>query len=234
MSKEIVRQFFDEWSIYDQVLDHNYMFHDEIYRDVQRVLADRYGNRPFTLLDLGCGSARHLRRALEGRSVGRYLGYDLSVAALSGAARNLLNLGCTVELNQGDLLEGLRASDETFDLIFCSFALHHLVPVDKEAFFQSAYRTLNDHGMLLLIDAMRDEDEDIQLYLDRYCDWLRSEWKALSSESLDLLCEHIRNNDLPQTTTELEVMATHAGFIRCREINRFRWHHTWCFERSIK
>ncbi|TMB67531.1 MAG: hypothetical protein E6J54_19950, partial [Deltaproteobacteria bacterium] len=84
MSKEIVRQFFDEWSIYDQVLDHNYMFHDEIYRDVQRVLADRYGNRPFTLLDLGCGSARHLRRALEGRSVSRYLGYDLSVAALSG------------------------------------------------------------------------------------------------------------------------------------------------------
>src|SRR5439155_11010370 len=130
----------------------------------------------------------------------------LSVAALSGAARNLLNLGCTVELNQGDLLEGLRASDETFDLIFCSFALHHLVPADKETFFQSAYRALNEHGMLLLIDAMRDEDEDIQLYLDRYCDWLRSEWKALSSESLDLLCEHIGNNRVAQTTTEYEVM----------------------------
>ena len=67
MTKTVANNFFDEWSIYDQVLDHNYMYHDEIYRDVQRVLADRYENRPFVLLDLGCGSARHLARALQGR-----------------------------------------------------------------------------------------------------------------------------------------------------------------------
>ena len=33
---------------------------DEIYGDVRRILADRYENQPFVLLDLGCGSARHL------------------------------------------------------------------------------------------------------------------------------------------------------------------------------
>src|SRR5438445_68596 len=95
-------------------------------------------------------------------------------------------------------------------------------------------RSTTTCNVYVRIGEMRVEHENIQLYLDRYYDWVRSEWRALSSESLDLLCEHIRNNDLPQTAIELEAMTTHAGFIRCREINRFRWHHTWCFERSIK
>ena len=67
MTKAGANNFFDEWSVYDQVLDYNYMHHDDIYRDVQGFLADRYENRPFSLLDLGCGSARHLARALKGR-----------------------------------------------------------------------------------------------------------------------------------------------------------------------
>ena len=70
----VANDFFDEWSVYDQVLDHNYMHHDEIYLDVQRVLADHYDNRPVAIVDLGCGSARHLARALQGRSISRYIG----------------------------------------------------------------------------------------------------------------------------------------------------------------
>ena len=160
MTKTVVNNFFDEWSIYDQVLDHNYMYHDEIYRDVQRVLADRYENRPFVLLDLGCGSARHLARALQGRSVSRYVGYDLSDVALAHAGRNLTALGCPVELRRGDLLESLKIGGEKFDVILTSFALHHLAAAQKSAFFQLAYSRLNQDGMLLLIDTVRDDGED--------------------------------------------------------------------------
>jgi SAM-dependent methyltransferase len=106
VTKTVANNFFDEWSIYDQVLDHNYMYHDEIYGDVRRILADRYETRPFMLLDLGCGSARHLARALQGRPVSRYVGYDLSDVALAHARRNLTGLGCPVDLRRGDLLGG--------------------------------------------------------------------------------------------------------------------------------
>lgn len=232
MTKAVGRDFFDEWSIYDQVLDHDYMFHDEIYRDVQRLLTDHYDKRRFTILDLGCGSARHLGRALQGCWVGRYVGYDLSDVALTHAACNLAGLGCPVELTQGDLLEGLKTGDERFDLIFSSFALHHLVPADKAIFFQLAYRKLDENGMLLLIDVMREENEDLRVYLDRYCGWLRSEWKTLSVEALEALCDHIRNNDFAETASGLRAMATDAGFTRCSQINRIRWHHTWRFEKG--
>lgn len=133
--KVAANDFFDEWSVYDQVLDHNCMHHDEIYRDVQRLLADRYATQPFTLLDLGCGSARHLAHALKGRSISRYFGYDLSDVAVAHARQNLALLGCPVELRQGDLLEGLRASGEKFDVVLTSFALHHLASAEKELFF---------------------------------------------------------------------------------------------------
>jgi len=226
-----VGEFFEAWSLYDQVLDNNYMFHDEIYQDVQRLIADRYAERPFTLFDLGCGSARHLARALEDSSICRYIGYDLSDIALAHATRNLVGLSCPIELHHGDLLEGLKASGERFDFIFSSFALHHLVSAEKVVFFQLGYKGLSEDGMLLLIDVMREEDEDAKLYLDRYCGWLRSEWKTMPPEALDAICGHIRNNDFPETASELYAMATHAGFSRCIEINRFRWHRTLCFEK---
>jgi SAM-dependent methyltransferase len=218
--------FFDQWSIYDQILAHNYMHHDDIFRDVQHLLADRYATQPFSLLDLGCGSARHLAQALQGRSVSRYVGYDLSDVALAHAARNLAGLGCPADLHQGDLLDGVRTGAETFDLVFTSFALHHLSSAQKAEFFQSAHERLNDGGILLLIDTMRDDGEERAIYLDRYCDWLRSRCKTLSPEALDFLCEHIRNNDFPETIMDFGAMATKAGFCEPIEINRFRWHHT--------
>lgn len=228
----VADNFFDEWSVYDQVLDHNYMHHDEIYRDVEHVLADRFDIRPFTLLDLGCGSARHLARALKGHSIGCYVGYDLSDVALAHAKLNLASLGCPVVLRQGDLLEGLRASGEKFDVIFTSFALHHLASAEKELFFSSALERLRISGILLLIDTMREEEEERPVYLDRYCAWLRSRCKTLAMGALDLLCDHIRGNDFPETAADLKAMATRTGFGRGVEISRIGWHQTWCFTRK--
>jgi SAM-dependent methyltransferase len=230
MARSNPGEFFDRWSVYDQVLDHNYMFHDEMFNDVRLLFIDRFGKRSFTVLDLGCGSARHLSRALQGCSVSRYVGYDLSDAALAQAKGNLAGLRCPVELHQGDLLEGLKDS-ERFDLIFSSFALHHLVSGDKANFFQFAYQRLDEKGILVLIDVMRENDEDRPVYLDRYCGWLRSEWKTLTTEALDAFCDHIRSYDFPETAAAIRAMAKHAGF-SCSEVNRYRWHHIWQFDKS--
>ena len=227
-----MNHFFDEWSIYGEILERNYMLHDEIYRDVHRLLADRHGDRPIAILDLGCGSARHLAQTLKECSVSRYVGYDLSDVALTHASLNLASLGCPVELHQGDLLRGLTERSEKFDLIFTGFALHHLSSTKKAVFFQLAYQLLSDDGTLLVIDTMRDEGEQRELYLERYGAWLRSKCKTLSPAALDLLCAHIRDNDFPETAAALGAMARRAGFGDPLEISRFGWHHTWCLRRA--
>ncbi len=207
IKKATVREYFNGWSLYDQILNHNYMFHQELYQDVQHLLGNRYAENPVTFLDLGCGSARHLATALKDCSLSCYVGYDLSEVALFHARSNLSGLDCPIELHQGDLLEGLRSNRRQFDLIFSSFALHHLDSAEKEVIFQLAYEGLKEDGLLLLIDVMREEDEDLQLYWERYCSWMKSEWKSIQPEELDVICDHIRNSDLPEMASVLCAMA---------------------------
>jgi len=224
-------KFFDEWSIYEQVLDCDYMYHAAIYRGVAGLLQEHFGTRPFSVLDLGCGSARHISRALAGRAIAGYKGYDLSEAPLQDARRNLASLGSPIDLRRGDLLEALREESAVFDLVFCGFSLHHLTSEDKAAFFRLAHRRLNAGGLLLIVDPAREENEARPAYLDHYCGWIRSEWKNMSPAAIDAICEHIRGNDHPETARDLRAIAAGAGFDRARELERFGWHHTWAFEK---
>ena len=224
-------KFFDEWSIYEQVLDHDYMFHDEIYRGVERLVAEHFAARPLSVLDLGCGSARHFSQALAGRSISAYKGYDLSEAPLPEARSNLARLHCPVEFYQGDLLDALRRESGAFDLIFCGFSLHHLTSEGKEEFFRLAHRRLDTGGMLLIVDPARKEDEARPVYLDHYCGWIRSEWQSMPQAAIDAICEHIHGNDFPETARDLRAMAAEAGFDRARELESYGWHHTWSFEK---
>jgi SAM-dependent methyltransferase len=232
LDKTNASDFFDEWSIYHQILINNYMHHDEIFEDVRRFLAERYGSKPFSILDLGCGSALYLVRALENRSVSGYFGYDLSDAALAQASRNLRLLNCPVELRRGDLLDGVKDSGDGFDIIFSSFALHHLSSAQKAEFFTCAYGRLDRRGICLLIDTMRADEEDRPTYLDRYCAWLGSRCEGLRPEALEHVFAHVRANDFPESDRELEEMAVRAGFAGKTAISRYGWHHGWCFSKS--
>jgi ubiquinone/menaquinone biosynthesis C-methylase UbiE len=157
------------------------------------------------------------------------VGYDLADVALTRAAHNLKGLGCPVELCHGDLLDAVSTNSEQFDLIFTSFALHHLSSQDKVLFFRSACRRLTPGGILLLIDTVRKEGQERDSHLEDYWCWLRSECKTLSPEGLHLLGAHIRNYDFPETIASLNEMATFAGFSAAVEVSRFRWHHAYCF-----
>jgi SAM-dependent methyltransferase len=232
MGREAAK-FFDEWSMYQRVLDSNYMYHDEIYRGVERLLADHFATRPIAVLDLGCGSARHLSAALAGCRVSAYKGYDLSETPLTEAAGNLARLNCPVELKQGDQLDALGRESGAFDLIFCGFSLHHLTTENKKEFLRLAHRRLNTGGVLLVVDPAREEDEPRPIYLDRYCGWIRSDWESMPEAAVDAICEHIRGNDFPETARDLRAMAAEEGFDRASELEPYRWHHTWSFEKHF-
>lgn len=231
MQESAVKDFFEAWSIYETVLENNYMFHDEIYQEVQRFIKNHYSEKPFSILDLGCGSARHFASALAESSVSHYCGYDLSEIALNQARQNLADLDCPLELHQGDLLDGLKTNQGSFDLIFSSFALHHLAKEEKELFFQLAYQKLVEDGILLVIDVMREENEDRQTYFNNYCGWMKSDWKMMSVESLEAISCHIQDYDFPEKASEMKLMATNAGFKISRKINQFHWHQMWYFEK---
>jgi len=151
MSECEKESFFDAWRTYAKVVEGDYMFHREIGAAVGNALRARFGDRPFSLLDLGCGDAATLAPTLAGLTLSRYKGVDLSATALDIARENLKALPCPVELAKADLLDGL-AEDGAFDAIHASFSLHHLPTELKAEFFRRA-AALYEEGVSLIGDA---------------------------------------------------------------------------------
>jgi SAM-dependent methyltransferase len=211
--------FTDTWWIYGQVLDADHMHHQALYHDLASFLGERFAGGGISVLDLGCGDARHLTQALAGRQVVRYLGIDLSPAALVSARENLAALGLgQTALVQSDLLDAISGEGPGFE--------------QKQAFFLKAARQLSDQGVLVIMDIARESDEDRATYLDRYCGWVMSSWTALPVASREAVCDHIRGNDFPEYPETLTSMARAAGLTAGGELSARRWHHCWWFERA--
>jgi SAM-dependent methyltransferase len=231
MSEHSAAAFFDVWHTYRKVVAANYMHHMEIRAQLERVLLAQFASRPFSFLDLGCGDAATLAPLLASMAVKRYKGVDLSESALALAAENLTGLSCPVELVCRDILAALAADSALYDVVYTSFALHHLSTEQKAEFFRRVAQRLEKDGLLLLTDIVREEDESLPVYLGRYCDWLRSDWSALDAEEQASACDHILNNDRPETFSVLQALAQAGGLGYAVAVARYGWHRVLCFRR---
>ncbi len=227
-----VGEFFNTWAIYRKVLANNYMHHKEIYQAVKHLLAEQWEARPFKLLDLGCGDAGFLAQALQGSVIQHYTGFDLSDPALALAAENIAPLGCRAELLNIDFMAGLAQTEHRFDIIFTSYALHHLTQAEKAGFFQLAHRVLTENGMLLIIDILREPNETLPVYLDNYCQWVREQWLQCEEQEFTAICQHIRNNDFPETFAILSALAEAADFCPASSIYQLPWHQALSFSKK--
>jgi SAM-dependent methyltransferase len=228
MNEPAAIRFFHVWDTYAKVVAANYMFHKEIGEAVKSALRDRFGERPFSVLDLGCGDAATFAPLLEGFALTRYRGADLSEAALALAARNLSRLSCPIELVQAELMSELAAA-RPVDVIYISFALHHLSTERKAEFFSLAAKKLLPGGMLLLADVVRAEGQSLEAYHVAYCDWLRDSMATLDMGEKDAICDHLVNNDFPEPYSVLRAQADSAGLRMLPAAIPQEWHRLMPF-----
>ena len=229
--KNSAQELFNTWDVYEHVLEHNCMFHREIYADVQALLAQRFAGTPMAVLDLGCGSARHMAQVLRTCNVARYAGCDLSAAAIDEARSNLTPLACPLDFYQGDMLARLQTNTQQYDLIFSSYAMHHLPHAEKVQAFQLAYAALSARGVMIVIDPVREDGEARMAFLDRNCAWIKSDWQFVPLSAREAVCDHAMQDDYPESPAELQKMSADAGFSRCNQVNRHLFYQTWCFEK---
>jgi SAM-dependent methyltransferase len=234
-SPESAAIFTRSWSLYDLLTEHNYMFHRQIYAGLEEVLALRAASScrsPYRLLDLGCGNARFLAPCLKRTPPASYQGVDLSAPALAEARENLAGLPGEVVLVQGDLLEAVDSTTERWDILFTGFALHHLMTEQKARFFRAAGRCLTETGWLILVDVIREENQDRETYLEGYLRFMREEWTAVPREQLEEACAHVQDHDYPEPLSTLQEMAREAGLPHMQLIGRHAQHHALLFARS--
>jgi SAM-dependent methyltransferase len=229
MSKNPITIFRKTWGTYQKVISHNLMYHREITAAVATLLKTRPA--PLSLLDLGCGDASHVSKILKPGQLAEYCGCDLSPYALDVARVNLEPFGIPVTMICRDMLLVLReAPGSHFDIVYSSYALHHLDTDDKQTFFTESRRVLRENGGIILVDVMRNEGQERPDYLDGYNGTVRVEWDALTRDERDQVQKHIRNCDFPEPPSTLRKLARNAGFKNCRKLEKRTWHEAWCFE----
>jgi SAM-dependent methyltransferase len=225
--------FRQTWDVYTKVVEHDYMSHVLLFDGLSKdMLARHGGQKPFSIVDLGCGGAdalaATLRRSPElARSIDSYKGVDLSDIALAHARANmrggpvqggfpdvrssappdgaLPSSSCAAEFVEADMVsfaESLPA--QSADVVLAAFALHHLTPEQKEAVVKAAARALVPGGTLYYLDVwMRDDaTETRDSYLQRYKS-LMSGWDSLTERESSFIWDHVSAFDFPARESEV-------------------------------
>ncbi|RKZ88747.1 MAG: ubiquinone biosynthesis protein UbiE [Candidatus Parabeggiatoa sp. nov. 3] len=218
---EKVKDYFDQWNLYQKIINFNYMVHNEIF-EVLRQFFDANFHQPFSLLDLGCGDAFYTARLLKDTHIARYVGVDLSETALGYANKNMDSISCEKVFIEGNLMEVVRDFQARFDVIIAGYSIHHLTLEEKDAFFGHCCTALKPKGQFLAYDIVRHPHETREAYLKRQWAIYKNNWTELTKEELMRLHDHIFANDYPESIDTLDELAKHNGFKHLKSLFKER------------
>ncbi|HET6566258.1 MAG TPA: class I SAM-dependent methyltransferase [Xanthomonadales bacterium] len=204
-------KIFEEWRVYEKLLIHDYMDHRSFFGGLQQYVTSHY-HQPISILDLGCGDLTPILPLLQAVPLAHYTGIDESAGALDIAAKNLLALGISGNLVNGDLLLELEALEQKFDLVVASFSLHHLAdPAHKLRTLQAIESHLNSGGIFALIDVFCQDGEPRNEYIERWISHADQRYESLLAEEKQLLFDHVRARDYPVSQNHWRSLAAQSG-----------------------
>ena len=227
-----VEVFLKSWQIYQEIIKHNYMFHRELSEATQTALQAIQTGQPLRILDMGCGDASMVRLFLSSDQVAMYTGCDLSQPALDIAKSELDASGISHRLLCDDMVRiATEQADGSMDLVFSSYALHHLNAIEKERTLREVVRILAPGGAFVLIDIFREPDEDRAAYMDNYMGALRQGWTLLNEASQNMVINHATEFDYPETPGFYRARCAKFGLNHSQRLGKHTWHEAWIFTR---
>ncbi len=224
-------EFFNVWDTYAKIVEKNYMSHRELSEDIVRLLSSRFGDKAVTLLDIGCGDCLTISDLCSAIRLSSYTGVDLSDAALDLARSRLAGHAFQATLINADMLSAFKNLD-AFDVIYSSFAIHHLPADKKYELLKLIAAHMKSHSIFILVDAVRREGDTLEKYLQRYCSMINNDWRELSRDEKQAACDHIVNNDLVETTSSLLSLAQRAGLKSCGDPVAYGPHALFSFTKD--
>jgi 2-polyprenyl-3-methyl-5-hydroxy-6-metoxy-1,4-benzoquinol methylase len=113
------------------------------------------GNRPWRVLDAGCGVGTESIFFSSSRSDLEITGVDIADRRLTAASarktvyETYLDRALSIRFTNQDVFELLRS--QRFDLIWSMESISHIDPAEK--FVENAFQCLEDHGSLVISDS---------------------------------------------------------------------------------
>jgi SAM-dependent methyltransferase len=208
---DVVRAFFDQWTLYQKIAHNDYLYHYEAYKILHELLASSF-NRPFLVIDLGCGDASFMTGALLGTAVDGYVGVDISSVALDLARNNMAEITCSKSFLNGDFYALLDEDIGKFDLIWIGLSMHHLSLQQKDHFIARCCQALKPGGKLMVLEPTMRDGEDRGEFCRRWHDVCMSKWNALLDGEKQAISTHVFDSDFPESILTLRRIGTGHGF----------------------
>lgn len=226
--------FLKSWQIYQEIIKYNYMFHHEISAALQNSFKDFKPNQKLRILDLGCGDASMVLPLLTTDRVVDYVGCDLSQPALDVAHPHLEAQRIHHKLICDDMVRvAVEQPADSYDVVFSSYALHHLNAIDKQKIVESVARVLAPQGRFILIDIFRAPSEDRAAYMRHYMGKLKESWDKISLEAQSLVINHATEYDFPEHSEFYQLLCEKVGLTSGVQLAKHTWHQAWLYRKTV-
>jgi ubiquinone/menaquinone biosynthesis C-methylase UbiE len=208
-----VKAVFEQRSMYDGVVEANYMHHAELVATLAE-WAQRQPE-PLRIIDLGCGDAWVATQAFHAANVASYSGVDVSEGSIEQARKNTAIWSGKADVVAGNLAEFLHNTpSDSATLVLASYSIHHFSTEGKIALIADCHRVLMRGGTFIWIDAVRNNDESRDQYINRLTRVMHNDWTELTLDERDRACTHVRESDFPETRQWMLDEVRRAGFER--------------------
>ena len=225
--------FSKHWDVYQGIIANNYMLHREIAVYFERSFEHIEEQKGIRVLDLGCGDAGQIANALKLKQVNHYTGYDLSQPALDLAGANLLDLPAIKKFLCGQMEVLIKQEQDDCQLIYSSYAIHHLQDSEKKQLLTDACRRLAKGGIIIIIDVFRKEGQSREEYLDSYINWMDESWTAIDLAGKELIWEHVRQFDFPTTIGNITAWSAELGLTVINHFSPDGRHYMLTLQRNM-
>jgi methyltransferase family protein len=209
-----LEQFQQQWATYQKLVNADSLGHREVGAILHRALAAI--PKPFAFVDIACGDAGQMRRALAGTTVKHYHGIDLSEPALQLAAKNLAGVPFEVELDHRDFVTALTRRPEPADAAWCGLSIHHLSTDGKLDLLKAIHGSTSK--FLMIYEPTLADGETRDGYLERFLRVNRLAWTLFSDDEWAQIDHHVTTCDYPETSATWCALGREAGFSDAREI----------------
>lgn len=229
-------EIFESWDMYERIIHGNWMCHRELRSVIQETLGTELS--AIRVLDVGSGDGRMAHDGLAHNQVAKYVALDLSHEALSrlqqrpspGTNSNT----CERQVICGDFTQTIGSQpNSTFDLVLCSYSLHHLKLEQKCVMLKGIARVMAPLGRLFWIDAFRMDGETREQYLTRLGEYISRDWTSLSEAEREDAVDHIWNSDFPETEKLMLQLLADTGFTEMSRVWSDAFFGMWKARKSV-
>jgi SAM-dependent methyltransferase len=199
--------FNEHWQRYQSTIKNNTLYHREMLLALQQFLSANIGSRSFSFVDVGCGDSSTIAPILADMAITKYIGIDQAEDVLKLASTSLAHLECEKEFIADNMTLAIPRLPTPVDIIFTSYAVHHLSYKDKFKFIENCKQKLNPNGFLLMIDGVLSGEQTREEWLNALQKRMEITIPNITSDELEFRMQHPRVDDFPESVATFSEMA---------------------------